>query len=72
MPKEDHLGLRTFLGRLLAAVVLGTATLLVMKPDPEAHWATPPVSVIRVRMHHVMPAEQLRRAGLRFDLYAVG
>ncbi len=71
MPKEGAPGLRALLGRILAALVLGTATLFVMKPDPQAHWATPPGNVIRVRAQHVSPADQLRRSGLRFDLYAV-
>jgi len=66
-----YLPVRTILGRVLAAFVVGTATLLLMKPDPEMHWATPPANVIRVARDRSSAADQLRRRGLRVGLYVV-
>jgi len=59
---------RVFLGRILAAVVVGTATLLLMKPEPTTHWATPPAGVIRT-WEQVGAAAQFRRFGLRIALH---
>jgi len=61
---------RVFLGRILAAMVVGTATLLMMKPEPTMHWATPP-AVIRIASRTANTAAQLRRFGLRIALRVI-
>jgi hypothetical protein len=46
------------LRRLLGAVLLGVATLLLMKPEPHQHWSEPPVvRPIAVVDHAVSPGE---------------
>jgi hypothetical protein len=37
--------------RLAGAVMLGVATVLVPKADPEAHWSTPPVAAADSVVH---------------------
>ncbi len=69
MPKVAYFSVRAFLGRVLAAVVVGIATLLIMKPEPTTHWATPPAGVIRVARNVAGLAAQLRRSGLRIQLH---
>jgi hypothetical protein len=69
MPKVAYLAVRAFVGRVLAAAVVGTATLLLMKPNPTMHWSIPPA--IAITSHHATTAEQLRRFGLRIRLRAL-
>ena len=64
--------LRGLVVQLLAALVLGTATLLVMKREPRTHWAIPPANVITIASRTNFSADLLRGAGFRFELHLVG
>ena len=52
--------MRLAAARMLGALVIGVATLFVLKPDPRTHWSIPPGKVIVVTFERLHPS-------LRFD-----